>query len=123
VSPQGVVVAAAAESVAAAQAVLAPPPPPPLAARSAAAAVDGAAADDAVDAWTLAERDRMAAWSAEGWAGRPTLSNFLWTFACLNAVVDKWGVDLSAEHAAELLPPASPVPSLHEPEDPVDSPQ
>jgi len=63
--------------------------------------------DEKVDAWTLEERKRMAQWSTEGWDGRPTLSNFLWTFAYLKAVADKWDADVSKEHASEALPTAS----------------
>lgn len=131
VSPRGEVVIAAsgAGAVVAAQEVLSvpsPSPAPPLSTTQAVplqpesssssllgsppatqAAVGGSSSeDDEVDAWTLEERKRMAQWSTEGWQGRPTLSNFLWTFAYLKAVADKWDADVAADHASEALPTA-----------------
>ena len=76
----------------------------PTAGQTVGSSTDG---DEEVDAWTLEERKRMAQWSTEGWDGRPTLSNFLWTFAFLKAVADKWDADVSKEHASEALPTAS----------------
>ena len=133
VSPRGEVVIAAsgAGAVVAAREVLSVPTPSPALplsttqaaplqpessssslvgspAAAAQTAVGGSSTeDDEVDAWTLEERKRMAQWSTEGWQGRPTLSNFLWTFAYLKAVADKWDADVSAEHASEALPTMS----------------